>query len=518
MLVLPIGNGMLFNSTLFLFAFLPLVLGGFLALQRARPGLLGIAWLLAASLCFYAWAQPSFLLLLIASVLGNFWLGLLIQDAASRRLRRAACVAGVAANLGLLGVFKYAGFAAEVASQLGAGSFRVEAFALPLAISFFTFQQISYLVDTRDGRVAERSLLHYALFITFFPKLVAGPIVRHDEMLDQVHALPGRSVGVRDVAVGLTLFSIGLFKKVVLADALVGRTSGFFDLAAAGVPLSFFEAWVAALGFTLQVYFDFSGYTDMALGLARCFGFALPLNFHSPYKATDISEFWRRWHITLTRWLRLHLFVPISRKIMRRGEQWETLAIVVAQIVTMTLCGLWHGAGWSFVVWGLLHGVLLVGHDGWTVLKRKLRLKGRLPPLVAQPMARVTLLFFLAATFVIFRADSLPTAGEMLRTMAGLGPLLGDDTVERLSRTVGLEGGLLLASLLALVWIAPASHEILADDRPALDLQRFARKPLPARWRWRPTPAWAVAGLASLLPAVYWILTAGYQPFIYRFF
>ncbi len=510
---------MLFNSTLFLFAFLPIVLGGFLALQRGSRARFGVAWLVAASLVFYAWAQPAFLVMLLGSVLGNFGFGLWIQDAESDRARRVWCVIGVVLNLALLAVFKYAGFAVEIANQLGAENWSMGAFALPLAISFFTLQQISYLSDTAQGRVAERSLLHYALFVTFFPKLVAGPIVRHDEMLDQVHRLPERRVVARDVAVGLTLFAMGLFKKVILADGLAGRTGALFELAAAGVPLSFFEAWTAALGFTFQVYFAFSGYTDMALGLARCFGIVLPLNFHSPYKATNIGEFWRRWHITLIRWLRLYLFIPITRRIMRRGgERWDNTAVAVAQMVTMGLCGLWHGAGWNFVVWGLLHGVLLVAYDGWRFAKKKVGLVGRLPAAVAESLARATLLAFLAATFVVFRASDLGVAGDMLHTMSGADGVFLSGTASRLASTIGLEGALLLALLLAIVWYAPSSHEILGNDEPALDFERFARTPLEPRWRWRPTPAWAAAGLACLLSTVYWIVTSRYDEFIYRFF
>ncbi|MEE2674317.1 MAG: MBOAT family O-acyltransferase [Myxococcota bacterium] len=510
---------MLFNSTLFLFAFLPIVLGGFLALQRWDRARFGVAWLVASSLVFYAWAQPSFLLLLLASILGNFSIGLWIQGAGSERGRRAWCVLGVVLNVALLAVFKYAGFAVEIVQGLGAQDFRVDAIALPLAISFFTFQQISYLSDTAQGRVSERSLLHYTLFIAFFPKLVAGPIVHHDEMLDQVHALPERRVVSRDVAVGLTLFSMGLFKKVILADALAARTGAFFDLAAAGVSLNFFEAWTAALGFSFQVYFDFSGYTDMALGLARCFGIVLPLNFHAPYKATNISQFWRRWHITLTRWLRLYIFIPVSRGIMRRGGgRWDTSAIVVGQMLTMGLCGLWHGAGWNFVVWGLLHGVLLVGYDGWTVAKRRLGLAGSLPAPVGLLLGRATLFACLAATFVVFRAADLAVAGEMLRTMSGADGVWTVDTASRLAVTIGFEGGLLLVGLLAIVWYAPSSHEILGDDEPALDVARWVREPLDLRWRWRPTPGWALAGLAALLPGVYWILIEGHEEFIYRFF
>jgi D-alanyl-lipoteichoic acid acyltransferase DltB (MBOAT superfamily) len=257
---------MLFNSTLFLFAFLPVVLGGFLLIQRSKHAPIAVSWLVAASLFFYGWAQPAFLLLLLASVCINFVLGLWIQDAASDRTRGVWTTAGVVLNLAGLAVFKYADFAVATIDPALAATWRLDAIVLPLAISFFTFQQIAYLSDTRHGRVRERSFSHYVLFVTFFPKLVAGPIVHHDEMLDQLHTLPERRVGSTDVAVGLTLFSMGLFKKVVLADALAGQTGALFDLAAAGVELSFFEAWVAAFGFTFQVYFDFSGYSDMALG------------------------------------------------------------------------------------------------------------------------------------------------------------------------------------------------------------------------------------------------------------
>jgi len=510
---------MLFNSTLFLFVFLPIVLGGFLALQRWNHGRVGIAWLLGASLVFYAWGQPVFLLLLVGSVLGNFGIGLWIQDAASPRAARIGLLLGVVLNLALLALFKYANFGIEIANQLGGTDFRVEAIALPLAISFFTFQQISYLADTAQGRVAERSLLHYAVFITFFPKLVAGPIVHHDEMLDQLHSLSERRVGARDVAVGLSLFAMGLFKKVVLADALASRTGGLFDLAAAGVELSFFEAWTAALGFSFQVYFDFSGYTDMALGLACCFGIRLPLNFHSPYKATNISEFWRRWHITLTRWLRLYLFLPISRRILRRGgERWEPAAIAIAQLITMGLCGLWHGGAWNFVLWGLLHGLLLVAYNGWDFAKRKLGLAGRLPAGLAIVLARATLLAVLAATFVVFRAPELGVAADMLYTMSGADGIFSHAAGARFTATIGYRGILLLALLLSIVWVAPSSHEILGNDEPALDFHRFVRKPLAARWLWRPTTAWAVVWLACLLPALYWILIEGYEDFIYQFF
>lgn len=505
---------MLFNSTFFLFVFLPVVLGGFFLIQRSRQGAGLVAWLVLASLFFYGWAQPLFLLLLLGSVGVNFALGLWIQDATNERAKRALTVAGVVLNLAGLGLFKYAHFAVASFDPAVASSWRLDAIVLPLAISFFTFQQIAYLSDTRNGSVRERSFAHYLLFVAFFPKLVAGPIVHHDEMLDQLHTLPERRVGLTDVTVGLTLFSMGLFKKVVLADALAGRSGALFDLAAAGVELSFLEAWTAALGFTFQVYFDFSGYSDMAIGLARCFGIVLPLNFHSPYKATNISEFWRRWHITLTRWLRLYLFIPTTRRIMRRGgERFDTIAVVAAQLLTMTLCGLWHGAGWNFVLWGALHGALLVGHEGWLSAKKRLGLAGRLPRPVATGLARATLLAVLATTFVLFRAADLATAGDMLGAMTD--PTGG---IDRAFETVGVAGALGLLGFALIVWLLPNTQQILSDYEPALDLRRFTGAPIRERWRWRPSPGWAVAALACVLPSVYFIWVEGYEEFIYRFF
>ena len=510
---------MLFNSTFFLFVFLPVVLAGFFWIQHSRRAGLLVPWLIGASLFFYAWAQPALLLLLLGSVAVNFTLGLWIQDAGTDARKRGLCALGVTFDLALLGVFKYADFAVTSVAPDLAAHWRLDAIVLPLAISFFTFQQIAYLSDTRHGRVAERRFTHYLLFVTFFPKLVAGPIVHHDEMLDQLHALPGRRVDVRDLAVGLTLFTMGLFKKVVLADAVAGQTAPLFDLAATGVELTFLEAWMAALGFTFQVYFDFSGYSDMAIGLARCFGITLPLNFHSPYKALDISEFWRRWHVTLTRWLRLYLFIPTSRRIMRRGgERFDTLAVVVAQAVTMTLCGLWHGAGWNFVLWGALHGALLVGHDGWLALKRRLRLSGLLPEPLAAVLARATLLLVLAATFVVFRAPDLATAGAILSGMVD--PVTGfeADALARATASIGLSGAALVVVFTAIVWLLPNTQQLLADEKPVLDMQRFRDAPVDPRLRWRPNPTWAVIVLAMALGSVYFILVEGYEEFIYRFF
>jgi hypothetical protein len=280
---------------------------------------------------------------------------------------------------------------------------------------------------------------------------------------------------------------------------------------------------------------DFSGYSDMAIGAARCFGIVLPLNFHSPYKATNISEFWRRWHVTLTRWLRLYLFVPISRSLMRRGEAWDAPAVFVAQLTTMLLCGLWHGAGWSFVVWGGVHGLLLLGHDAWEAIKARSELSGALPAPVGAWLGRCGLMAVLAATFVLFRAESLPVAGHVLAGMAfGHGLALGPESATlvawiepwlpgavRVSELTGLHAGgaafLHLGALFGIVWWLPNTQQLLSAHRPVLDLQRFG--PVKAQWiQWRPNLGWAVIAVIASGWALYHITVSGYEDFVYRFF
>ena len=345
---------MLFSSYTFLFQFLPAVALAFAAARRHSPRA-GIMVLAGASLFFYGAWRPVYLLLLIASVAVNFSLGLRMEDPLRRR---AIGTLGVALNLALLCYFKYTNFIFDSINTLTGAPLPFVNIVLPLGISFFTFQQIAYLVDVMRGARVERDIVSYTLFVSFFPHLIAGPLVHHAEMIPQFkRGRTGRSAVL--AARGLAIFAAGLFKKVVIADNLAQFVSPVFAHLDAGGSVTAPWAWLATLAYSLQIYFDFSGYSDMAVGLALLFGIRLPVNFRSPYKAASIIEFWRRWHITLSRFLRDYLYIPLGGN--RLGEQRRYLNLML----TMLLGGLWHGAGFNFLVWGGLHGLYLSANHLW---------------------------------------------------------------------------------------------------------------------------------------------------------
>jgi alginate O-acetyltransferase complex protein AlgI len=394
---------MLFHTTVFILGFLPVCLVGFFALGRFQRTVWALRWLVTCSLIFYAWWNPAHLVLLVGSVALN--------HAIARQLRRTAAprawlTAGIALNLALLGWFKYADFLLHIvapnAPALG--------ITLPLAISFFTFQQIMFLVDTAAGVRTQRAqgdagppLLTYAAFVTFFPHLIAGPIVRPSDIIPQIAAADVARPRIDNIADGMLIFLLGLGKKLVLADMFGGFADTGFNAAAHGAALTLFEAWYATLSYSLQIYFDFSGYSDMAIGLARMLNVRFPLNFDSPYQATNIADFWRRWHITLGSFLRDYLYIPLG------GSRCGRLRRTANVMATMLLCGLWHGAAWNFVIWGGLHGALLVIHTQYRMLFRKL------PASLGQALT----LFVVILAWVPFRAASLSSTLTMLRGMAG---------------------------------------------------------------------------------------------------
>ncbi|HEX4857739.1 MAG TPA: MBOAT family protein [Usitatibacteraceae bacterium] len=392
---------MLFNSYGYLFLFLPIALAGYFALQRHST--LALAWLTAASLFFYAWWNPWHLPLVAGSIIFNFWVGrVLLQRPPGRR--RGWLVFGVVANLVMLGVYKYLAFGASIAAGLGI-ALSVPALALPLGISFFTFTQIAYLVDTAKGEVRETHPVHYALFVTFFPHLLAGPIIHHREMMPQFAETAGRRFDAGNFARGLFLLAIGLAKKTMIADPLGEHANAGF---AAVSGLDWAGAWATTLSYTFQIYFDFSGYTDMALGAALMFNIRLPVNFNSPYLARNIREFWRNWHMTLSRFLRDYVYLPLGGNRLGRAREAGNL------MATFVLGGLWHGAGWTFIVWGALHGLALVIHRLW------LR-----SGIVLPRVAAIALTFlFVHTTWVFFRAANLADAftliGKLLPAAADL--------------------------------------------------------------------------------------------------
>jgi alginate O-acetyltransferase complex protein AlgI len=332
---------MLFNSFGFLFMYLPVVLAGHLALARWSPRWTA-AWLALASLFFYGYWDARYLPLLMASIIFNFWTAR--RMTASTAHRKRWLVFALAANLALLGYYKYANFLL----------WQDWAIVLPVGISFFTFTQIAFLVDCYRASAGEYRLVHYILFVSYFPHLIAGPVLHHKEMMPQFDRQPQPDTA--DFAVGLSIFVVGLAKKVLLADPISVLVGPVFTL---GAQPQLVEAWIGALAYSFQLYFDFSGYSDMAIGLSRMLGVKLPLNFNSPYRAANISEFWRRWHMTLSRFLRDYLYVPLGGNRDGARRRYRNL------MLTMLLGGLWHGAGWTFVVWGGLHGVYLVLHHGW---------------------------------------------------------------------------------------------------------------------------------------------------------
>lgn len=403
---------MLFNSPIFIFAFLPLVWLGFQLLRAAKQDRLTIYWLVAASFVFYGYWDPwRGLPLILFSILVNYGLSrallALAEDRQGQRL--ALLVAGLGANLGLLGYFKYANFFADNLAAASGWEFGLAKIVLPIGISFFTFQQIAFIVDAYRRQTVERDFVAYCLFVTFFPQLIAGPIVHHREMMPQF----GRRAGdgpATNLAIGLSIFTIGLAKKMLIADGVAAGSSPIFDNVAAGHLPGFWEAWAAALGYSLQICFDFSAYSDMAIGLGRMFGIKLPINFASPYKATSIVDFWRRWHITLSRFLRDYLYLPLGGN--RRGKGRRYLNV----FATMLLGGIWHGAGWTFVLWGALHGAFIVVNQLW---QSHLGKRWKLPP----PIGWALTLFCVVIAWVPFRAADLETSWALYRAMAGLNGL-----------------------------------------------------------------------------------------------
>jgi len=500
----------LFNSHIFIFLFLPLTLVVFFGLGRLNPKL-AAGWLAVASLFFYGWWNPAYVALLLGSIVFNFTAGTAIARAQARgdtASGRPLLVFAITANLCLLAYYKYANFFVSNFNAATGAGLSLGEIILPLGISFFTFTQIAFLVDAHQGKAREYNLVHYGLFVTYFPHLIAGPILHHGEMMPQFAQREIYRPQYDLIAAGLTLFVIGLAKKVLIADGVAPYVSPVFDAPAAGITLTMFEAWCGALAYTFQLYFDFSGYSDMAIGLSLLFGVRLPVNFHSPYKAASIVEFWRRWHMTLSRFLRDYLYVPLGGN--RRGARRRYFSL----LLTMLLGGLWHGAGWTFVLWGALHGGYLVINHAWRALRRKLGHDRRRPTAAGNAAACLLTFAAVVAGWVVFRAPDISTAGAILKAMAGFNGLILPDAW--LARSGGL-GGLLTAAgiefgatpglprtgvihwiwlLLLVVWFAPNSQQIMAAANPALGVPAEPGPRLQFQWRIGPASAVLTLGLA----------------------
>lgn len=468
---------MLFTTATFAFLYLPLVLIGYFACGR-RSTTLAASWLFGASVFFYGYWMPAFTMLLLASIAVNFFVGQRIATA--NRGRRAWLIAGITLNLGTLAYFKYANFFIDNFNAVLGLDWHIGKVILPIGISFYTFTQIAYLVDTWQGKVNEPRSVHYGLFVTFFPHLIAGPVLHHSQMMPQFANPAVYRFDGAHFSAGLAIFCIGLFKKVVLADGIAPYANAIFGPIGTGLHASGTEAWIGAIAYTFQLYFDFSGYSDMAIGLSWMFNIRMPFNFNSPYKALNISDFWRRWHISLSTFLRDYLYVQLG------GNRKGPIRRYVNLGATMVLGGLWHGASWSFVLWGTLHGIYLMINHAFRAMTQRLGWQSKLDASLGFRTLSWAITFIaVVVAWVFFRADTLPGAMSMLESMAGQAP-------------VGLDDGLLLwnAGLkptVAIGWclVLGASAVLLPNSNRIGDalLTRMRLHP-----SWRP----AVTGAAML--------------------
>ena len=472
---------MLFNSYEFLFLFLPVTLAGFFVLGSTSFRFAAL-WLALASIVFYGFWNPKFVSLLLASIVTNFAFGVAINRRRAVGRTNSLLAVAVCINLMVLFYFKYANFFVENLNSLFGAQIHLATIVLPLGISFFTFTQIAFLVDTHRGKADEADLINYLLFVTFFPHLIAGPVLHHSQMMPQFSKSSIYRWNSSDVSAGLAIFVLGLAKKVLIADSLSEFSSPVFTAAAQGEQLQFIEAWVGALAYSLQLYFDFSGYSDMAVGLARMFGIHIPINFNSPYKAGNIIEFWRRWHITLSNFLRDYLYVPLGGN--RRG----TARRYVNLFVTMVLGGLWHGANWTFVLWGALHGALLMANHALHALGLRFDRVGGAWKMPLGVLATAFTFLTVVVGWVFFRADSVGSAMAMLHAMViGHGVSLPPELASRLpnvfadkgffpvTRIAGSTALPLIGACLAVVFLMPNSQELILEPRQKWTQLAFRR-------------------------------------------
>jgi alginate O-acetyltransferase complex protein AlgI len=525
---------MLFNSYIFLFAFLPVVLIVYARVRKAQNALWPVSWLVVTSLFYYGWWQPKFLILLLFSIFVNLGFGwLLLSGRLSHPQSKLVVTVGVVFNLVLLGYFKYAGFLVTNINGLFGAGWSVPDIVLPIGISFITFQKIAFLVDAHRGEIKNFSLLNYALFVTFFPQLIAGPIVHHAEIMPQLSDHHRRNFA-DDLAVGFSIFIVGMFKKVVIADTLAVYADAGYGMIKAGQPMDTASAWITVLCYCFQLYYDFSGYSDMAVGLARMFGIQLPANFYSPYRAFSIIDFWRRWHISLSRFLRDYLYISLG------GNRAGTARRHINLSLTMLLGGLWHGANWTFVLWGGMHGLMLVINHGWRALAiSKSALMTSRP---AALLGAAITFFCVTLAWVPFRAESMsgtakmfsylfPTDGSGLASLAKafraqFGNLNSVETYMTWFKAPELwpkalpadylavsakPVGIVLLVVALITFCAPNTYQIFSKFAPASGIPQTGQ---PAKWRVERLNGWLALLLSGML--VLCILRLSHvSPFLY---
>lgn len=495
---------MLFNSFQFIFIFLPITLYIFYLLRKYINNDLSIIFLVVASLIFYAYWKYQYVYLLIISIILNYTCGNLINKS---RYKKVYLIAGLIFNLGLLGYFKYTNFLLEIFNSVDNQNYHRLDIVLPLAISFFTFQQISFLVDSYKGITRESRFIHYCLFVTFFPQLIAGPIVHHKEMLPQFDKLGkyNKNDCTKNITIGLSIFVLGLFKKVLIADGVALYATPVFNAAEHGHVLTFLDAWIGVLAYTFQIYFDFSGYSDMALGLARMFGIILPLNFYSPYKARNIIEFWRRWHMTLSRFLRDYIYIPLGGN--RHGVSRRYINIML----TMLLGGIWHGAGWTFIIWGLLHGVYIVINNLWIFLCKTNVYFKKCQDAIPGFLFLLVTFFSVVLAWVPFRTESFNGMLNMYKAMFGangillpsyfkhklvsLVPVLQDFGIVfgKVKYYAGEAQVFYYLVLFFIIWFLPNVQQVFCKYNPSLETEkRIYKEESESMLVWSPKLTWSL--------------------------
>lgn len=474
---------MSFTSLQFIFIFLPLAYLGFVLAHRFGGAQQAINLLAVISLVFYAMFGTQLLLVLLLSMVLNFTIGNVIACLGNHpKVARNLLFGGIAANLGILGYLKYTNFLIDVANQVAGSSYAHFDIAVPLGVSFFTFIQIGFLIDAFNGQLIKHDFARYVVFTAFFPCVTAGPLVMQREMMEQLSNPKSPAFDVRRVTIGLTMFAMGLFKKVVLADSIAPFADSVFTGAQGGLSLDAATAWMGALCYTLQLYFDFSGYSDMAIGLATIFAIKLPLNFDSPFKATNISDFWRRWHMTMTRFFTAYVYSGLAMYGMRQGMAWRLgrvgrflLVAALPSLITFMVAGAWHGSGWTYLIYGVMHGLAIATFLAWREFSNV-----KLPA----PAAWLATMVTVVSALVMFRAPDVTTAFTMLGKMWGMsaalskGQQLSFDSAQALSMIVIMG---------AITLLLPNTQQILHHEWPVVDSKPDEAASAAGLVAWRPS-------------------------------
>ena len=514
---------MIFNSLPFLFAFLPAVLVLYYLICRFADGLRRY-YLIAVTILFYSFGGLSYTLLLLASVAVNYAIARIIMAKRGTRAADLALVGSILANLLLLGLFKYSAPAIDAYNVFATVDAEYLRLVLPIGISFFTFQQIGLLVDLNRGRFDVGNWREYSNFVLFFPTLLAGPITRFEEMAPQLAENPQRGLAMRNIYIGLAIFAIGLVKKSMLADTLGLYASPVFDGASQGDYPGLFDAWMAAFAYTAQIYFDFAGYSDMAIGVARMFGIVLPANFHSPLRSRSIPDIWRRWHITLGRWVQSYVFQPISVAMARRAAQWQMgkwgmfwIGFAAPTTVAMVTIGIWHGAGGTFVFFGLIQSLYMVIAESWRMGRKKRKKSGRdITAKAWWPAFSIALtIVCFVVSVVAFRASDLTVMFNLYASMVGANGI-GAPSFTGGDWPLGAPGGVLtIVFCWAVILIPPNTQQFMTRYQPVLEWSSWSKvEPPLLRLTWSIRPVWAFA-IGALLFLGFIFMMRGTTEFIY---